>query len=296
MGRCQAQTTTATETQTPSPHRIALPSIIDSCRFICHRIASPASIIATLSRAPSLPLPLPSRLLLLAFPSSSAFPCRLPPHRRCPHLHLSPMVLIHVTRGTEELVFETKTSESVDSATQSIAGLHNRRLQVRRLVGGVRELAKYGPQKEEKDRGLNEEQLNALGKESKEVEGADPLGIRVGEGRPSHSQHLRPPPPFTALPPSEADVFHPMLRTLCSAPPPQLQATLNKVCDDAEAAISNVRPSPHSASLAHTTPSRAASLTSPSLLSPINRTTPSCVVPSPSPSSTPAWTTSAVRC
>ena len=93
------------------------------------------------------------------------------------------MVLIHITRGTEELIYEAKTTDSVESATRAISSLHNLRLQVKRLVVATRELAKFGPQKEEKDRGLNEQQMEALGKEEKEVEGADPIGMRIGEGQ-----------------------------------------------------------------------------------------------------------------
>jgi hypothetical protein len=101
------------------------------------------------------------------------------------------MVLIHVTRGTEELVYDAKTTDSVDSTTRAIASLQNLRLQVRRLVAATRELAKYGPQKEEKDSGLNEEQLAALGTETKEPDGADPIGIRVGEGQSSQRVQRR---------------------------------------------------------------------------------------------------------
>ena len=145
---------------------------------------------------------------LSSLSSSTLSPTPPPPPAVTRHSHPHPiapppMVLIHVTRGTEELVYETKTSESVDSVTHAIASLHNRRLQVRRLVGGVRELAKYGPQKEEQQRGLSEEQINALGKESKEVEGADPLGLRIGQGRHSRSSlsagQCQPPPPSIAM-------------------------------------------------------------------------------------------------
>ena len=125
------------------------------------------------------------------------------------------MVLIHISRSAEEFIYETTTTESVDAVTRRLAEIHNQRLRVKRLVSAVRDLAKHGPMKEEKDRGLSEEQLSALGTERKaereeeeeETEakaGADPLGVRVGQ------------------PPS-----------------PQLQQTLNKVCDDAEAAISS---------------------------------------------------------
>lgn len=69
----------------------------------------------------------------------------------------------------------------------------------------MRELAKFGPAKKESERGLSEDQLNALGtSEMKQSEGADPLGNRVGQ-----------------------------------APPAQLQGTLNQCAQEAEDAISN---------------------------------------------------------
>ena len=114
------------------------------------------------------------------------------------------MVLVHVTRATEEFIVEAPSSTSVDQLTRTIASLHNKRLCTRRLTSHVRELAKYGPTKPEEQRGLSDEQLNVLGSEAKQVAGADPLGVRLGE-----------------------------------APNERLQQTLNKVCDEADAAISN---------------------------------------------------------
>lgn len=65
-------------------------------------------------------------------------------------------------------------------------------------------MAKYGPAKMESERGLSEEQINALGEEQKAPAGADPLGNRIGQ-----------------------------------PPPQQLQGTLNQCAADAEEAISN---------------------------------------------------------
>jgi len=93
------------------------------------------------------------------------------------------MVLINITRGTEEFIFEARTTDSVELTTRAIAKLYNRRLQIKRLCGGIRELAKFGPMKEAEKRGLNEEQINALGEEKKEIDGQDPLGIRIGQGK-----------------------------------------------------------------------------------------------------------------
>jgi len=114
------------------------------------------------------------------------------------------MVLIHITRGADEFVYQTQCNVSVDIVTTAIANLHNLRGRVRRLVGGVRDLAKYGPMKPEAERGLTEEQINALGSEKKEVSGADPIGVRVGQ-----------------------------------APAEQLQQTLNQCAAAAEESVSN---------------------------------------------------------
>ena len=113
------------------------------------------------------------------------------------------MVLLHVSRATEEFIVEAPTTTSIDTLTRTIAAIHNKRLRIKRLTAQVRELAKYGPMKAEEERGLSDEQLNALGSEVKEVAGADPLGVRVGE-----------------------------------APNERLQAVLVRVCDEADAAVS----------------------------------------------------------
>jgi len=54
-------------------------------------------------------------------------------------------------------------------------------MRVRRIAGALRETAKYGPMKPQNEYGLSEEQINALGDKQKDVPGADPLGIRIGE-------------------------------------------------------------------------------------------------------------------
>ena len=114
------------------------------------------------------------------------------------------MVLVHVTRATGEFIVDAPSTTPIDQLTRTIAIIHNKRLRTKRLTSHVRDLSKYGPMKAPEQRGLSDEQLNALGSEVKEVAGADPLGVRVGE-----------------------------------APSERLQQTLNKVCDEADAAISN---------------------------------------------------------
>jgi len=111
---------------------------------------------------------------------------------------------IQILQGADQFIMEAKTDETVDAVTTMAAELHNTRLRVDRLVGGIRELVKYGPMKPPEKHGMTDEQINALGTDKKEVPGADPLGIREGK-----------------------------------APDERVQGTLLKVAEAAEAAISN---------------------------------------------------------
>lgn len=83
---------------------------------------------------------------------------------------------LHLTGGTNEFVFDCKSTETVDDVTRDIALAHNLRDRVKRLAAGARELAKYGPMREEKDRGLTQAQI--AGTASLKSGGADPLGMR----------------------------------------------------------------------------------------------------------------------
>lgn len=115
------------------------------------------------------------------------------------------MVLIHITKGIEEFIYETKCTASVDDVTREISELHNLRLRIKRLAGGMRELAKYGPARPESERGLTAEQIAQGGaEEGKRSDTDDPLGMRVGQ------------------PPAK-----------------QLQDTLNQCATEAEESISN---------------------------------------------------------
>lgn len=113
------------------------------------------------------------------------------------------MVLICINKLTENFCLEVSNTESVDAVTHKAAIIHNTRLRVRRLVGGVRELVKHGIMRPDKEHGLTEEQINAKGDALKVSPHADPLGKR--EGKP------------------------------CD---PTVSKTLEKCCLDAEAAVS----------------------------------------------------------
>lgn len=88
---------------------------------------------------------------------------------------------IKVNKLTEDFIIECSVTEKVDDVTRSVAQLHNLRLRVRRLVAGVRHLAKHGPMKPTDQHGLSAEQINAKGNEMKMPKDADPLGMRIGK-------------------------------------------------------------------------------------------------------------------
>lgn len=88
---------------------------------------------------------------------------------------------ITLEQNSEVFMIECSVNDSCDKVTTDAANLHNLRLRVKRLAAGVSELIKYGPMKPPDQHGLSEEQINAGGDKMKQVEGADPLGMRVGK-------------------------------------------------------------------------------------------------------------------
>lgn len=88
---------------------------------------------------------------------------------------------IKINKMTEDFIVECEVTEKVDDVTRHVAQLHNLRLRARRLVAGVRHLAKHGPMKPQDKFGLSTEQINANGDEMKMPKDADPLGMRVGK-------------------------------------------------------------------------------------------------------------------
>lgn len=92
------------------------------------------------------------------------------------------MVKIKVKAGPkDEFIYETSTTESVDTITTDLATLHNLRQRVARLAMGVQELIKYGPMRPENERGLTESQLSAAAGQRAPAVAEDPTGIRVGQ-------------------------------------------------------------------------------------------------------------------
>ncbi len=94
------------------------------------------------------------------------------------------MVLIQVTNNPgDEYYVQAKTTDAVDSVCAMIANVHNLRNRVKRLAGGLRELSLYGPMRPEDQRGLTQDQIQAVA-EGKSIDRSrdDPHGIRVGQG------------------------------------------------------------------------------------------------------------------
>jgi hypothetical protein len=89
------------------------------------------------------------------------------------------MVMITITKMTETFIVEASVNDSVEDVTKKAATMHNTRMRVRRLVGAVRQLVKYGPMKPHDKHGLSEEQINAKGND--QLYTGDPLGMREGK-------------------------------------------------------------------------------------------------------------------
>lgn len=70
------------------------------------------------------------------------------------------MVQLHVTQGSREFVFETKTNAQVQDVIISLSELNNKILQIRRLADAVSELAKFGPSRKEEHRSLTRETID----------------------------------------------------------------------------------------------------------------------------------------
>lgn len=121
------------------------------------------------------------------------------------------MVVIQIKNSEHDtFLYETTCDTSNDSLVRDITKVWNMRVRLIQLVGGLREMAKYGPMKPPDKAGLDgiQEQYNDAIIEKSEYYQADPTGVRTGNGVG-----------------------------------PQLSETIEKVCVDTEATIDpeNVR-------------------------------------------------------
>lgn len=95
------------------------------------------------------------------------------------------MVVIHIKKGDGDgFLYETTCDTSNDTIIREIVNVFNLRLVLVQLVGGLRQLAKYGPMKHPEKQSLDEidEKYNGTVIDKNEYYEADPSGIRTGNG------------------------------------------------------------------------------------------------------------------
>lgn len=118
------------------------------------------------------------------------------------------MVVIQIkTSDQDSFLFETTCDTTNDTLVREITQVWNMRLRLGQLVGGLREMAKYGPMKHPNKAGLDEigETYNGEAIEKGPHYQPDPSGVRTGNG-----------------------------------PGPQLAETIERVCIDTEAVLDAV--------------------------------------------------------
>lgn len=95
------------------------------------------------------------------------------------------MVVIHIKNSeTDTFLYETTTATKNDDLIRDIVNVWNMRIRLAQLVGGLRELAKYGPMKQPDKAGLDEinERFDNATIAKNEHYQADPTGARTGNG------------------------------------------------------------------------------------------------------------------
>ena len=117
------------------------------------------------------------------------------------------MVVIQIKKENDSFLYETSCEKSNDYVVRDLVNVWNLRLRLQQLVGGLRELALYGPMKPPDKAGLDEieEKYNGAVLSKNEYYQADPTGHRTGNGVG-----------------------------------PQLSETIEKVCKDTESVLSSV--------------------------------------------------------
>eukprot|EP01036_Dinobryon_divergens_P023920 gene23920-32318_t len=115
------------------------------------------------------------------------------------------MVVIHIKKDNGAFLYETSCENSNEFVIRDLVNVWNMRLRLQQLVGGLREMALYGPMKPPDKAGLDEinEKYNGAVLDKNQYYQADPTGVRTGNGVG-----------------------------------PQLQETIERVCTDTEAVLS----------------------------------------------------------
>ncbi len=118
------------------------------------------------------------------------------------------MVVIQIKNSdTETFLYETNCDTTNDALLRDLVAIWNLRIRLTQLVGGIRELSKYGPMKPPDKAGLDEinEKYDNQSVNKNEFYQPDPTGVRTGNG-----------------------------------PGPQLTATIDRVIADTEAVLDKV--------------------------------------------------------
>ncbi|KAI8803774.1 hypothetical protein BJ742DRAFT_827437 [Cladochytrium replicatum] len=94
------------------------------------------------------------------------------------------MVLLNVKRGNDTLfLFQTETGISLKDLNLILVKIHNRKLQLKRLIDACEELIEYGPMKPLSEHGYSEDQLEELAKEKENETKPVPKERKVVNGR-----------------------------------------------------------------------------------------------------------------
>lgn len=95
------------------------------------------------------------------------------------------MVVIQIKNSDKDtFLYETSCNISNDQLLRDLVNVWNLRLRLRQLIGGLREMALYGPMKEPNKVGIDEiqEKYNNVLIEKNQYYQADPTGNRTGNG------------------------------------------------------------------------------------------------------------------
>lgn len=116
------------------------------------------------------------------------------------------MVVFHLKNGQADgFLYEASVQNTNDELIEGLVAVWNMRIRLTMLIGAVRELAQYGPMKPQEEHGIDsiKEEYEGASIERSAAYAADPSGTRTGNG-----------------------------------PGPQLAETLERVCADAQDALS----------------------------------------------------------
>mmetsp|Transcript_14422 Transcript_14422/g.17140 ORF Transcript_14422/g.17140 Transcript_14422/m.17140 type:complete len:204 (+) Transcript_14422:62-673(+) len=95
------------------------------------------------------------------------------------------MVVISIKSGQDNgFLYEASVQDKNEDLIAGLVDVWNMRIRLNMLVGGIRELAKYGPMKPKEDQGIDsiKEQYEGAAVEKSSTYNPDPSGVRTGNG------------------------------------------------------------------------------------------------------------------